>query len=108
MKKLILSLIAIGTFGFTSVAFNQIQDTPVVQEQQQEQKTEILMKDLPEPVKKGWEKTEYKDENVEKIYRVKSQTEEYIEFVVQGEENKMAVHFDLAGKLLREKVIDTK
>lgn len=111
MKKAILSLLAIATLSFTSVAFTNVGNAPMVQEQQQEKKTEILMKDLSEEVKKGWEKTEYKDENVEKIYKVvtpEPDSEEYIEFIVKKETGKMAVHFGLDGALLREVAIDGK
>ncbi|WP_339610025.1 hypothetical protein [uncultured Roseivirga sp.] len=110
MKKAILSLLAIGTLSFTSVAFTSVGEASTVLVQQ-EKKTEILMKDLSEEVKKGWEETEYKDENVEKIYKVvtpEPDSEEYIEFIVKKETGKMAVHFGLDGTLLREIAIDGK
>ncbi|KOF01982.1 hypothetical protein [Roseivirga seohaensis] len=110
MKKAILSLLAIGTLSFTSVAFTSVGEAATVLVQQ-EKKTEILMKNLPEEVKKGWEEAEYKDENVEKIYKVETpapESEEYIEFIVKKETGKVAVHFGMDGTLLREVAIDGK
>jgi len=108
MKKAILSTLMIALFGFSTVAFAQNAQNPVAQEQQQEKKTEIKLEQLPDAVKAGWEKSEYKDENVEKIYKVESQTEEFIEFIVWKGQDKYAAHFDMTGKFLREKKIETQ
>ena len=108
MKKTILSTLMIAMFGFSTVALAQNVQNPVVQEQQQEKKTEIKLEQLPDAVKAGWEKSTYKDENVEKVFKVESQTNEFIEFIVMRDSDKYAVHFDMTGKFLREKKIDAQ
>ncbi|WP_422005525.1 hypothetical protein [Roseivirga pacifica] len=110
MKKLVLSTLAIALFGFSTAAVAQSTEGAQAQEaqvQQQENKTAIKMEEVPEAVKEGWDKKDYKAENVEKIFKVKTDSEEYIEFIVKGTMDKKAVHFDLNGNFLREKVIDT-
>lgn len=105
MKKVILSLIAIATLSFTTGLYAGADNSSVVLEQQQEQKTEISTDDLPNVVKTGWAKSDYKSEHVEKIYKVKGQGGEYIEFIIKSDQGKKAIHFDLNGKFLKVKAV---
>ena len=105
MKKIILGLIAITTLSFTTVSYAGTDNSLTVTEQQQEQKTEITIDDLPDAVKKSWENSDYKVAPLDKIFQVKSQSEEYVEFIVIAGQGKKAVHFDLEGKFLREKAV---
>lgn len=110
MKKLVLNTLAIAMFGFSTAAVAQSTETAQVQQaqvQQQQNKTAIKMEEVPEAVKEGWDKKDYKTENVEKIYKVKTDSKEYIEFIVKDLTNKKAVHFDLNGNFLEEKIIDS-
>jgi hypothetical protein len=107
MKKLILSLFAVAAFGLSSAvvyAGNTFTDE-VAFYLVEEEKTEVTANDLPAAVKEGWQKSDYKDEKVEKIFKVTGDQGEYIEFIVATTSGKIAVHFDMNGKLLREKAV---
>ncbi|MEM9327858.1 MAG: hypothetical protein AAGA85_19475 [Bacteroidota bacterium] len=108
MRKLFLGVVAvlfIAASATTAMA-TELHVTTIID--QQEEKTEIEMEEVPSAVKEGWNnETTYANSEVLLIYEVKTPTETYIEFVVQKGQEKMAVHFDLQGNLLREKVVNT-
>jgi hypothetical protein len=106
MKKLILSLIAIATFGFVSVSYANVNDGKgIIIKSDSDQKTEITMNDLPQVVKDAWSKSDYSAQKVEKIYKVMNDSSEIYEFVVNSANSKVAVQFDKEGKFLKEKAL---
>lgn len=107
MKKLIVSLFTVATLGFATagVYANIASSDVMVSISQEEDKTEVAAKDLPEAVKEGWAKSNYQNEKVEKIFKVKSSGVEYFEFIVVTASGKVAVHLDNTGNVLKEKAV---
>ncbi|NJN27614.1 MAG: hypothetical protein HC819_17410 [Cyclobacteriaceae bacterium] len=107
MKKIILGVLAIATFGLTTTGFaSATQDINLTAvSAADDQKTEVSFNDLPAVVQEGWNQSDYESQSLEKVYTVKSATEEYVEFILNSEEGKKAVHFDMDGKFLREKAV---
>lgn len=107
MKKIILGVLAVATFGLTSVGFanaNNDNQTTVIAVAE-DQKTEVSFNELPAIIQEGWNKSDFESQSLEKVYTVKSASEEYVEFILKTDEGKKAVHFDMDGKFLREKAV---
>ncbi|NJN28918.1 MAG: hypothetical protein HC819_24610 [Cyclobacteriaceae bacterium] len=104
MKRIILGVLAVATFGLTTVGFahanydNQITERSVADDQ----KTEVSFNDLPAVVQEGWNQSEYETQSLEKIYTVKSADKEYVEFILKTEDGKKAIQFDMDGKFITE------
>lgn len=99
-------MIILAMVGVTTLVFGSNDCSSLIQlDEDKEQRTEIEIKDLPVAVKEGWKESGYDIEKVEKIYKVTTENEEYIEFIVKSEKEKKAIHFDMEGKKIREKTL---
>lgn len=106
MKKLLLSLLIVGSTSFIAVAYVQTKDVRqnIVQELvQQDDKIKVKKEDLPKVVQIAFQESDYESLKIESIFEVTNKEGKVYEFVLLNGVDKWAIRYSKEGKFIEEK-----
>ncbi|MBK7426385.1 MAG: hypothetical protein IPI60_04750 [Saprospiraceae bacterium] len=105
-SKVLFFILFLGLASFSANA----QTTKPVQEkertemkkdmQKNDERSEVIQKDLPQSIQKTLSTDTYKDWNFKKAYRVKTATSEYYEIMVNKGDQKTTLKLDANGNIV--------
>lgn len=119
MKKLMLGILTVLCVSYMATAIvkaESLQSHHLLEQTQDDVKTEKEMEDIPDQVQTAFNDSDYANLQVDKIYEVVKQEESdlikkgetFYEFVLLNGPEKWAVHYSKEGKFIAAKKLDTE